>query len=345
MHAAPRGLCAGWFDSAIRMPGVEKRRRTKERRLPGCYDSPVPAASAKHAFSREEARRALRITERQLRSWERQGLVAPSNEFAFTDLVGLQTLVRLRQQRVPPARIRKALAALRQKLKDVRNPLTDLKIYADGSRIRVDLDVGTMEPVSGQLLLNFDQSELRRLLSFPAPGREDAHTVASRRKRLEAELLFEKALEMEHNGSPVKDVIEVYEHAISLDPRSTGALVNLGTIYFNARSFTKAETYYRRALEIDSDYALAHFNLANLYDERGERAKALHHYLEALKQNSGYADAHYNLALLYQSAGETMKAVRHWQVYLKLDPASSWAAIARRELERLKSSTIVQGGA
>jgi tetratricopeptide (TPR) repeat protein len=121
--------------------------------------------------------------------------------------------------------------------------------------------------------------------------------------------------------------------------------VNLGTIYFNARSFTKAETYYRRALEIDSDYALAHFNLANLYDERGERAKALHHYLEALKQNSGYADAHYNLALLYQSAGETMKAVRHWQVYLKLDPASSWAAIARRELERLKSSTIVQGGA
>jgi tetratricopeptide (TPR) repeat protein len=202
-----------------------------------------------------------------------------------------------------------------------------------------------MEPVSGQLLLNFDQAELRKLLNFPAPGRADASSVTAHRKRLEAEMLFEKALEMEQNGSPVKDVIDTYEQAIALDPRSTGALVNLGTIYFNARSFSKAEDYYRRALELDGEYALAHFNLANLYDEKGERSKALRHYLAALKQNPRYADAHYNIALLYQSSGETMKAVRHWQVYLKLDPSSSWAAIARRELERIKSATIVRGGA
>jgi hypothetical protein len=40
-----------------------------------------------------------------------------------------------------------------------------------------------------------------------------------------------------------------------------------------------------------------------------------------------------------------MKAVRHWQAYLKLDPNSSWAAIARRELEKIKSATILRGGA
>jgi tetratricopeptide (TPR) repeat protein len=305
----------------------------------------VPAASAKQAFSREEVRRALGITEKQLRSWERQGLVAPSAEFAFKDLVGLQTLVRLRRQRVPPVRIRQALGALREKLRDVHNPLNDLRIYADGPRIRVDLDVGTMEPVSGQLLLNFDQAELRKLLSFPPPERAGANSVTAHRKRLEAEMLFERALAMEQNGSPITDVIAAYEQAVALDPRSTGALVNLGTIHFNARSFTKAEDYYRRALEIDPEYALAHFNLANLYDEKGERAKALRHYLAALKQNPRYADAHYNIALLYQSSGETMKAVRHWQAYLKLDPNSSWAAIARRELEKIKSATILRGGA
>jgi hypothetical protein len=39
-----------------------------------------------------------------------------------------------------------------------------------------------------------------------------------------------------------------------------------------------------------------------------------------------------------------MKAARHWRDYLKTDPGSSWAAVARRELEKIKNDTIVQGG-
>jgi tetratricopeptide (TPR) repeat protein len=235
--------------------------------------------------------------------------------------------------------------ALRQRIREIEDPLTELKIYADGSRIRVDLDGGAIEPLSGQLLLNFDQGELRKLLAFPGRGREEANSASAQRNRLEAEMLFEAALDMEQRGAPVPDVIAAYQRAIDLDAGSTGALVNLGTIYFNARMFEKAEGYYRRAIDADPNYALAHFNLANLYDERGDRRKALHHYVAALTLNPRYADAHYNLALLYQTTGETMKAVRHWQMYLKIDAASAWAAIARRELEKLKSATIVRGGA
>jgi hypothetical protein len=35
--------------------------------------------------------------------------------------------------------------------------------------------------------------------------------------------------------------------------------------------------------------------------------------------------------------------VRHWKAYLKLDAASSWAAIARRELDKLRRATVVPG--
>jgi tetratricopeptide (TPR) repeat protein len=94
---------------------------------------------------------------------------------------------------------------------------------------------------------------------------------------------------------------------------------------------------------VDPHYALAHFNLGNLYDERGDRSEALNHYLAALGLHPDYADANYNVALLYQSIGQPLKAVRHWKLYLKLDPNSSWAAIARRELAKLKASTIVRG--
>jgi tetratricopeptide (TPR) repeat protein len=54
-------------------------------------------------------------------------------------------------------------------------------------------------------------------------------------------------------------------------------------------------------------------------------------------------DAHYNLALLYQNLGRTMEATRHWKTFLKLDPSSEWANIARRELKRLIESAVLPG--
>lgn len=301
----------------------------------------VSASPAKQAFSREEVRRVLRVTERQLRSWEQQGLVPERQWFAINDLLALKTLVKLRQNNIPPAKVREAVAALREKLQDVTDPLAELRIYSEGGRIRVDIDGSTMEPVSGQLLLNFGPVELKKLLAFPA-ARAEPTRAQQDKNRIEAEMLFEKGLEMEHSGATAEDTIAIYEHAISLDPRSTGALVNLGTLYFNARRHDKAEAYYLRAIEADPGYALAHFNLGNLYDEQGKRAAALEHYSLALKANPKYADAHYNMALLCQTVGETMKAVLHWKAYLKVDPASSWAAIARRELEKLKDAAIVR---
>jgi tetratricopeptide (TPR) repeat protein len=65
--------------------------------------------------------------------------------------------------------------------------------------------------------------------------------------------------------------------------------------------------------------------------------------LAALRISPNYADAHYNIALLYQGARQNMKAVRHWMAYLKLDPSSEWATIARRELDKLREAAVVRG--
>ena len=152
----------------------------------------------------------------------------------------------------------------------------------------------------------------------------------------------QNALDVLEQAGAVKDAIQAYETAVLLDPTSAGAWVNLGTIYFNSRQLAKAETHYRRALEADPSYALAHFNIGNLYDERGDYDRALHHYKHAVDLSPQYADAHYNLALLYQGGGHTMDAVRHWKLYLKLDPVSSWSAIARRELDKLRKSAVLR---
>jgi tetratricopeptide (TPR) repeat protein len=300
----------------------------------------VSQPAPKDVYTRGEVLRLLSISERQLGGWERHGLIGRLDQFAFSDLIALRTLTKLREDRVPSATIRLAIAALRKKMRHVADPLKELKVVSDGKRIRVEISGQHMEPVSGQLLFNFDQTELKRLLAFPPKGKGKNE---ERIDKENSELWFQKGLELEQVGAPIEQAIEAYEKAAKLDPTSAGALVNLGTIHFNARAFGNAETYYRAALVIDPEYALAHFNIGNLYDERGDYAEATKHYEAAVRLNPQYADAHYNLALLYQGNGQVMDAVRHWKLYLKLDPSSAWGAIARRELGKLRMSTVLHG--
>lgn len=296
-------------------------------------------AATKQAYSREETRRLLKLSEQQLASFEAQKLVPSREHYGFKELLALRTIIKLRQAHRPVAQIGRAVEALSAKLYGVDDPLTELKLYADGKRIRVEVDGKSMEAESGQLLLNFNHSELTKLLEFRAPDT----TGAERDRRATADRWFQKGLELEQTGAPHEEVIEAYEKAISLDSRAAGAMVNLGTLHFNARNWRDAERFYKLALEADPDYPLAHFDLANLYDERGDRTQAVEHYQAALTISPNYADAHYNLALLFQGSNQPMKAVRHWTMYLKLDPASTWANVARRELAKLKGQAIVPG--
>ncbi|MGC8792348.1 MAG: tetratricopeptide repeat protein [Bryobacteraceae bacterium] len=296
---------------------------------------------AETTYTRAQVRRLLGISETQLRSWERQQLIPAQQQFRFGDLLALGTLRKLASQRLSAARIRSILSAVRRKVGELDEPLKQLRIVREGRHIAVIVGGQKMEPVSGQLLLDFDQQELDRLVNFPgARGRGRPPAARAR----EAEQWFEKGLELERSGAPFDQILQAYLNAVTLDPRSAGAMVNLGTLFFHRRMWAQAELWYRRALEIEPGYALAHYNLGNLYDEMDDRPAAIAHYEQALRLDPNYADAHYNLALLYQLSGRTLEAVRHWQIYLRLDPSSPWAAIARRELEKLRQATIVPGG-
>jgi tetratricopeptide (TPR) repeat protein len=303
----------------------------------------VPAPATQQAYSREDVRRQLGVSKRQLDSWEKQNLLPSGGSFSFSDILALRTLVGLRKSNVSAVQIRKAVHAVRRHFREFENPLTEIKIYSQGKKIEVQFAGNKkMEAISGQLILNFDQAEISKLLSFPGQA-EESEAARKMKSRREAEHWFEKGLDLEQNGAPATEVIAAYQKAAEIDPTSAGALVNLGTVYFNARDWRLAEQFYGKAVEVDPEYALAHFNLGNLYDERGDRTGALKHYLAAIAIHARYADAHYNIALLYQSMGQPLKAVRHWKAYLTMDPGSAWAAIARRELAKIKEAAILRG--
>ena len=294
-------------------------------------------------FTRKEVCRLLKIENRQLKSWERQQLIPEASLYSFSDLLILKKLVRLRNEHAHPRLMKQALHKLRDVLRKLPELERDVQVYKEGHRVLIQIGKQKIEPSSGQLLFDFAEEEINKLLQLPASQKSSVSIAARLRTKLEADQWFERGLELEQTGAPYDQVIAAYQKAAELDPRSAGALVNLGTVFFNGHAWADAETHYKKALELDPGYALAHFNLGNLYDERGDSQSALHHYQEALKHHANYADAHYNLALLYQSMRDNLSAMRHWRTYLKLDPQSSWAQIARRELEKLESMTVVKG--
>ncbi|MGA2576270.1 MAG: tetratricopeptide repeat protein [Bryobacteraceae bacterium] len=293
----------------------------------------MPAIAPKQQYQRAEVRRMLHISERNLRSWERLGLVPAADTYSFRELIALRTIGELRARRIPLRKIGRAVESLKQRLLEVRDPLAELKIFSDGRNIAVRVAGQNMEALTGQILFDFDTAELASVQSLPPqpppPPRER-----------DSEACFQKGLFLEETGAPIEEAVDAYLQAVEYNPQAAGALVNLGTIRYRLRQFKEAEDYYTRALLADANYPLAHFNLGNLYDERGDLSKAHQCYEAALRINPRYGDAHFNLALLCERRGDVLRAVHHWKAYLKIDSTGNWAEIARRQLEKLRVALL-----
>ena len=134
----------------------------------------------KQEYSREDARRMLGISEQQLRGWERQGLVRGGEALSFKDLIGLRTLLKLRESRISTQKIGLAVASLKRKIAGVEYPLSELKFLPEERRLAVQIAGQKMEAISGQILLDFDTTEPRGVKTFPT------ETPASRANLSEA---------------------------------------------------------------------------------------------------------------------------------------------------------------
>jgi tetratricopeptide (TPR) repeat protein len=286
-------------------------------------------------YPRADVRRRFKISERELRSWERQRLILPARTYSFSDLIAIKAIAKLRENHIPAPRIGRAVESLRRKLDWIKQPLAELGFVSDGKKIAVRVAGQTMEALTGQILFDFAAAELGSLREFP-------DRKITRNRLRESEAWFQKGLDAEETGAPAELAIEAYRKALEMNPAAAGALVNLGTIFYRQKNFVEAEKHYVQAVVADPSYPLAEFNLGNLYDEQGRGKDAADHYHRALELNPAYADAHFNLALLAERSGEALKAVSHWKTYLKLDPSGQWAEIARRQLDRLREATVIQ---
>ena len=274
-------------------------------------------------FSPENVRRILGLTAGQLDYWDRLRLVSPQKEqenrfYDFRDLIGLRTVKQLVEEGVPANRLRRALAALREKLVQVQSPLTELRILSDGKDVIVERHGARLEPLSGQFVLNFETRELD----------EKVRVIAERN----ADDWLALALEYEADKKTRIEAMDAYDRALRVDPAKIDALLNCGTLYYEDGNFEKASEYFGRAISLQPDSALAHFNLGSVLEEVGDLDAARKHLRQAVRLDPKYPDAQYNLAYVCEKLGAFPEAREHWQAYLKLDPVGPWSNYARQRL-------------
>ena len=284
-------------------------------------------------FTRREVGKLLGVSEARLRSLDRAKVVSPSGQrgkqraYTFQDLIALRATRELLQHRVRLRDVARAIGALRASLPRVTRPLQELRIVGDGRRVVVRSDAGSFEPLTGQMVLDFEVQSLRddvvRLLR-PETTPTRARTAYD---------LYVQASTLDENPATYDEAEELYGRAIRLDPSLAIAYTNLGNIRFRRGDEASAESLYRRAIDVDPRQPEAHYNLGYVMLERGQARDATGYFQRALEGDPRFADAHFNLAMAWEQMGERPRARSHWKKYLELEPSGTWADVAREHLK------------
>ena len=279
-------------------------------------------------YGREDVLRILRVPSRQLATWQKAGLVSPSEDFSFEQLVQLRKLRDLTATRVSVKSITRSVAAM-QAVSGMANPLLESVAVRSGSGVSFRQWGALVNPVTRQMAFDFELAPCAGMAVVRARGSAPA------RLNSEAQEMFLRAVRLEERVETLPEAKDVYAAILELQPSHAPAAINLGTIFYNEREFERAEHYYRRATESDPEYALAFFDLGNVLDELQRLPEAIAAYERALELVPQYADAHYNLALAYERRAEPRRALKHWTQYARLDPAGPWASHARGQAKKI----------
>jgi tetratricopeptide (TPR) repeat protein len=279
-------------------------------------------------FTVRHASKLLLISPRRLRHWEKIQFIPRSiqtekgNFYSFQDLVSLKAAKELISGGISLQQVTRSLDLIKKRFPEIKT-LSQLKFFCQNNTLQMRYNGLSFDPVTGQLLMNFENEIPMEPANFKSQRKEKNHTQ-----------WFEYGLRSDIEGK-WEVAVKAYRKALQLNPTLADCWNNLATIYYRIGRKKKAIRYYLNALKINPSYKLAYYNLGNIFEEIRKFRLAIKMYLKAIELDPEYFDAHYNLALVYDKVHSYAEACHHWERYLKFDSSSRWARYARDRVQEI----------
>lgn len=241
--------------------------------------------------------------------------------FGWQDVVVLRTAKALRESRVPPSKIARALRQVAESLRGSAH-VASVRMHARGAAIEVRDGETRRDALSGQLLLPLEENDAAstvldtRQAAPTAAPEQAASSNATSRPSDHARDWFEQGLRLEASDAAAAEA--AYRRAIRDDPCLGEAYVNLGAMLCEGQRCHEAVSLYEQALNHCGDTPLIHFNRATALEDVGQPEAAIEAYSRALALDPGLADAHFNLGVLMERLGDERASLRHFSAYRRL---------------------------
>lgn len=270
-------------------------------------------------YSTRDVSELVGLSAGKVRALARAGLLSPQRNlrrryrFSFQDIILLRTAKELMGAHIHPRKVWRALRSLKRQLPQGQ-PLTALRVSAEGDQVVVRDKDAVWHPESGQATFDFSVSELA---ARAVPLVREAAREAQRSGGAGSEDWYALGLEYEAIAA-FAEAQEAYRQATALDAQHVDAHINLGRLLHAEGRVAAAERHYRQALAAAPDNATAQFNLGVALEDLGRNEEAIKAYRQTLALDPAFADAHYNLAHLYERRGEKPAAIRHLARYKRL---------------------------
>jgi tetratricopeptide (TPR) repeat protein len=276
-------------------------------------------------YGTEQVCQLLGLDRRSLQRWEALDLIRSANgRYDFQDIVSLRTIAGLIAQGVATQTIIRSVHGLAEVLPGTQRPLAQLQIVEESGDLLAEMEDAFVAP-DGQLILNFDPRQQAPVEVLPLSVEDDQEPDSP-------EALFQRGRDNELEEH-FQRAVEAYRRALALRPRFPEAHVSLANALRAMGRLEAAQEHLLLAVGQAPSLAAAWYNLADILEEQGDMDQAIDSLQAAIEQDPTFADAHYDLALYCEETGRVEEARRHWRTYLKLDPSSPWADMARRYLE------------
>lgn len=132
------------------------------------------------------------------------------------------------------------------------------------------------------------------------------------------------------NPDDVKEAIELWNKALTIDPNHIPSLTGIADAYGflgvtqnmpYEEAWTKTSEYTNKALELDPDNAPAHYQLANIsFFVKADFQESFKHTKKSVELKPNYPEAQQFMAFLHLISGDKKQAWKHLELALEIDP-------------------------